>query len=202
MKQTTSAKKLAKAARQQQPSTLRFELKPPNGTITEGGKACSTGGIGTVLCDRPIQRNTGLHEAEFKQTSNEYVSFGMASATIDLENRLGNQKGSAGLFTGGSFFTDGKSQGNVTGRFGDQEPVTLAVDTDVAGALECVWSVGGREKKRHPIEEGWRFAVGCSTYDGASFEIVRYTVTARATDVRRAPGRASRAAHTHPGRTP
>ena len=165
---------------------MNFERTPRNGTITEGGKACSISSFGTVLCDRPIQRNTGLHEAEFKRTSGSaLVMFGMASATADLEKDLGKQKGSAGLFTTGLFYTDGQRQGDV-GSFGQQEPVTLAVDTDVAGALECVWSVGGSERKRHPIEEGWRFAVGSLQRD-ASFEIVRYTVTARATDVRRAP---------------
>ena len=96
-KPRTSAKKAAKAARQRQPSTLRFEGTPRNGTITEGGKACSISGDGTVLCDRPIQRNTGLHEAEFKQTSNEPVIFGMASATTDLEEALGERAGAGNL---------------------------------------------------------------------------------------------------------
>ena len=192
-----------KAARRQK-RTLRFELKGSRGTIKDGGKACSlkdADGQGTVLCDRPIQRNTGLHEAEFKQTSDVTVRFGVASATADLEKPLGLQKGSAGLNTDGGFYTDGQRQGDV-GSFGKQEPDTLAVDTDVAGALECVWSVGGRERKRHPIEEGWRFAVGCYGLE-ASFEIVRYTVTTRATDVRRAPRpRLARRPRTHPGRTP
>ena len=88
LKPKTSAKKLAKASKQ---PTLRFELKGSWATITDGGKACKLSGLGgTVLCDRPIQRNTGLHEAEFKQTSyNEYAYFGMASATVDLEMMLG-----------------------------------------------------------------------------------------------------------------
>ena len=162
---------------------MGFELKPSNGTITEGGKACSTGGTGTVLCGRPIQRNTGTREAEFKQTSdNEYVGFGMAPATVDLERMLGSQKmkGGAGLYTAGYFVSDGQDQGYVRS-FGRQKKVNLAVDTNVAGPLECVWSVGGSEHLRHPIEEGWRFGVG--SYDEASFEIVHNTVT---TDVRRA----------------
>ena len=186
-----------------------FERPPRKGTITleprEGppqAVLCSTGGTGTVLCDRPILRNTGLHKVEFKQTNAGFAIFGVASATADLEERLGRQKGSAGLVTNGAFYADGQRQGDV-GSFGQQEPVTLAVDTDVAGALECVWSVGGRERKRHPIEEGWRFAVGCYWSD-ASFEIVRYTATTRATDVRRAPRPrlARRPPPTHPGRTP
>ena len=139
---------------------MSFEHTPRSGTIKNDGNVCSTGGNGTVLCDRPILRNTGLHEVTFKQTSFWTVLFGAASATADLEMSLGRQNESAAFNTGGTVWINGQQKKSGVKGCNNQEPVALVVDTDVPGALELVASIKGSEWTRLPIQEGWRFAVG------------------------------------------